>query len=207
MEKFLSVFPAKLDCTFLLCYSQAKSLLDYRSKFVHRRHLLLQIDYLLSPVAVFAESNLFKQSIVVRIVVEAGERTELVVPFDEQPFLVHIGKSPRPFDTDATTLFAPCLNGSDEGFEHFCIFYEIEPSETDYAGLPGIVGLVVDNGGDAPCNLAIFVCEIPVCFAIIVSTVFCRIKSIVFIPLKGGDQVFKILIEFRITIHKFSIFA
>ena len=111
----------------------------------------------------------------------------MLVTFHQEAFLVHIGESPRAMHLGASVLLAPVRNGSDQGAQHFFVFDEVEPAETD--DVLGIVGLVVDDSGDASHDFVVTVSQEAVGLAEVVGSVFLGVEGIVFVAFKGGYPI------------------
>ena len=111
----------------------------------------------LYPVGLLLKAQGLHVAGIVGIIVDGGHRGELVVALDEHSLGVDVCKSERPHDVGHAALLAPELHGRDEGRRYLLVVDKIYPAEAHIAGVPCVVGAVVDDGGHTAGELAVLV--------------------------------------------------
>ena len=181
---------------------QAIALLDQLRELEHRRTLLLDQRDALRPVDVLVEAQLLQERVVVRVIVEAGEGTEVLVAFDEQALLVHVGKAPRALHAGAATGAAPLRHGVQQDLQHLAVLDEVQPAEADVLLFPDLVGGAVDDGRHAAGQLAVLVGQVALGLAVVVGAVLFLIEGVKFVTAKRGDPVLAALVQLFREIHE-----
>ena len=189
MEDRQTVFLIQLARAARLSDVQAVAFLDQFRELEHRRTLLLYQRDALGPVHVLVETQLLQERVVVGIVVQAGEGAEVLVAFDKQSLLVHIGEAPGALHPGAAASATPFRHGIQQGLQHFAVFDEVQPAEADVLLFPDLVGGAVDNGRHAAGQFAVLVGQVALGFAVVVRAVLLLVKSIEFVPAKRGNPV------------------
>ena len=124
----------------------------------------------------------------------------MLVAFHQEAFLVHVGESPRAMHLGASVLLAPVRNGSDQGAQHFFVFDEVEPAETD--DVLSVVGLVVDDGCHAAHDFIVSISQEAVSLAEVVGSVFLGVEGVVFVAFKGGHPIGAVFVQMQWKSHK-----
>ena len=127
------------------------SFFDQVGELEHGREGRAHVQCPLGPIDLLGEAELFQHGAVIGIVVEAGERAQMLETFHQKAFLVHIGESPGTAYVGASPLSAPFGHGVDQRFQNRLVFDEVQPAEADEFLF--VIGLVVDDGGHAAHNL------------------------------------------------------
>ena len=86
-------------------------------------------------------------------------------------------------------FLSPFLHGADEGFGDFRIVDEVNPSEADVFLVPGLVGLVVDDGGYASYYPVVLVGEEIVSFTELECSILLLVEGVEHVVVKVGDRV------------------
>lgn len=103
--------------------------------------------FIFYPVSIFRKAHPFHVLRIVRIVVDGSHGTQLVEAFDKHSFGIHVGETQRTGDVGHSTLLTPLFDSADQGICHFGVVGKVDPSETDFPFVPGLVGPIVDDGG------------------------------------------------------------
>ena len=92
------------------------SFFDQVGELEHGREGRAHVQCPLGPIDLLGEAELFQHGAVISIVVEAGERAQMLETFHQKAFLVHIGESPGTAHIGASPLSAPFGHGVDQRF-------------------------------------------------------------------------------------------
>ena len=112
------------------------------------RNICGYVQLALYPVHFFAETQLFEMYTVVWEIIKSSYRWFLVETLHQQPFLVHVGETPRAVHRLQTLLAAPLGHGIDQCLSYFYVVYHVQPAEADILLVPVAVGVVVYDAGN-----------------------------------------------------------
>ena len=122
------------------------------------RYTVRYIDLELMPVLVFCISHTFHLFRIVRIIIDGRHRSDLVEPFDQHSFVVHISKTHRPVQRVHALLFRPFLYGTEQSIHYFNIVDKVDKPEACMFLIPRLIAPAVDHPCDTSHNLPVFVC-------------------------------------------------
>ena len=154
------------------------------------------VDFEFHPVGVFLESQAFHVCGVVGIVVDGGHGAQLVESFYQHAFGIHVGEAQGALDVGHAPFASPLFDGADQCFGHFCVVREVYPSEAHFLFAPCLVGAVVDDGGHASHQLAVFVGQEVVGFAKLESGVFLFAECAQHVVVEVGHGVGIVFVQF-----------
>ena len=123
------------------------------------RHSVRYVDLELMPVLVFLISHTFHLLRIVRIIIDGRHRPDLVEPFDQHPFVVHIGKTHRSVQCVHALLFRPFLYGPEQSIHYFNIVDKVDKPEARMLLVPRLITTAVDHPRDTSRNLSVFVSQ------------------------------------------------
>ena len=184
MEKITTVTAHLLPVMHLL-HRQAEPLFHHTRK-LHRlcRNLRFQIEVELNPVQQLLIPQTGKMLLIVRKMIDRGDRSQLVKTLHQNSLGIHIGKAQRPDNSLHAACTDPFLRRAEQGIRNLRIIHKLR---TGYAtvllsGL-GIVP-VMDDGPDAPDDLSILAGQPEAGVATVEKRILLRIKILYF----GTDQ-------------------
>ena len=85
-----------------------------------------------------------------------------------------------------TPLFTPLLDGTYKGFRYFGVVDKVNPAETYFFLIPGLIGFIVDNGCYASYDSIILISKKIVGFAKLESGVFLLVEGVEHIIVEVG---------------------
>ena len=115
---------------------------------------------------------------IVRIIVDGRHSAQLVESPGEHSLWVHVGEAQWPHHILHALSLAIVFYGLHQGLGNLAVVDKVDPSEAYGFAAPLIVGLMIDNGSDASCYLAVLIGKIVLCFTKVESCVSVLAQSI-----------------------------
>ena len=182
--------------------ADAETLRDLIGKSEHGRKFRRDVHHPLGPVHIFGKAQALQVFRIIRIVVDDGEGALVLEAFHKKAFPVHICKAQRALDLCCTPYFAPFNHGVNEGLAHVEVLDEVYPAEADGILIPFLVGVVIDDGGYAACNLSVLIGQIKFTVTELQGGVF-GAKRLVFVVFKCRDPFVRSLVQLNGKIYEF----
>jgi hypothetical protein len=114
----------------------------------------------------------------------------------QEAFAVHVGEAEGTLDLRGALGAAPRDDRVDERLRHVEVLDEVDPSEADGLLLPFLVGLVVDDGGDAADDFPVPPGQIQFPLAEREGRILVG-QGLEFVTFEGGDPLGAVLEQFE----------
>ena len=172
-------------------------------------NLLGHVDLVFHVVVVFLVSYQPLDVLrVVGIVVERGHGAQLVESVGQHALGVHVGEAQRANHLGHALAASVVFHGLHQGFRHFGVVYEVDPSEAHTLALPLLVGVVVDDGGHAAYHLSVFVSDVIFSLAKLERRVLVLVQRVHVVAEQVGGIIFVPLVKVVAELHKgFQVLA
>ena len=144
--------------------ADAETLRDFIGISEHGRKLRGDVHHPLGPVHVLGKAKTLQVFRIIRIVVDDGEGALVLKAFHKETFAVHIREAKGALNLGCTTLLTPLNYSINEGLANIKILNEVNPAKADGILIPLFVGVVIDDGGYAACDLSVLIGQIKLTF-------------------------------------------
>ena len=113
------------------------------------------INAYLNPVDLLLIPQSLHMLRIIRIIIDGDHRTCLVEVIHQHPLLIEIKYPHRTLDVLHASLSSPLFHRSKQGFRDIAVVNKLDKAEAHIPCLPFLVGMAVDDSGDATHNSAL----------------------------------------------------
>ena len=161
----------------------------------------------LHPLGIRFESQAFKLTGIIGIVVDGGHRAEFLESFDQHPLVVHVGEAHRTYHRGHPPLAPPVAAGFEEGVDNLVVVDEIQEAEAEVFFSGALVDGGVDYAGDTPHGFTVAVGHEALTLAEVESRIDLRRKGIDIVMNQRRHEIRIAVIETDAEFCKFTQFT